>query len=129
MTKRIRIFFLLLFFSTNIFSQQKIGEFESASGFRKGSYAAAYYIQELNGYQLNQQVGDNIVRTLYDSSFTIIKSYEVNTQVYSFNKIFKTTPVYAMDLHFKNRNFEMYLDNKTLLLVEPDFDNKKDSIV
>ena len=129
MTKRIRIFFLLLFFSTNIFSQQKIGEFESASGFRKTSQAVVYSLRNQNGYQVNLQIIDNIIRSKYDSNFSLIASYDYFTQDYTFNQSFRNTPIYNQDLQFGQNYYEVYSDKKDVIVITPDFKRKKDSVV
>lgn len=129
MFKSVPLLIILLIQCANLFAQTKVGEFESAPGFSRGNQAAGYFLKQNTSYQINLQIGDKISRALYDSSFHQIGNYENITQEYTFNKDFISTPIFIKDLQLEKNNYEIYVDKKRVLLITPDFINKKDSVI
>ena len=129
MARLIRILILVLICIPQLFSQTKIGEFDSYNGFSKGNQATGYYSKNSSGYRVNFQMTNKIVRNKYDNDFKLKDSYEYQTQDYTLNSSFIGTPVFTIDLQLEKAVYEIYADKKKLTVVAPDFQQKKDSVI
>jgi len=108
--------------------QTKIAEISGIDDFAKSNEAAGYYCPRQSNYQVNQQMGRTIHRCLYDSNFELLQSYSLRSEKFTFNRKQINTAVFAAELLLEN-NYEIFSDYNSVLIVQTDFKNKKDSIV
>jgi hypothetical protein len=123
---------ILCFFSLSssaIFAQDKIAEFDAVPGFSKLYDASGYYLNSNKTYAINLQVERDIHRFQYDESFKLLNSYSFESKDITFNRSHGKTPLFVTDLQSSDKVFEIFADKNSIVVVAPDFINKKDSLL
>ncbi len=128
MCRSIYLLVIASLFAAYLSGQTKIAEISSTDGFTKSNEAAGYYCLRQSNYLINQQIGRTIHRYLYNSNFVLQNSYSFRSEKFTFNRKHTNTPVFASELLLEN-NYEIFSDYNSVLIVQTDFNNSRDSIV
>jgi len=112
-----------------VYGQRKTFEVYTPSGFSKEGYSFAYFNKSSGNFHVNLQNKTQIFRVLYDSNFNALNKYEFVSDNMSFNSSETKMPQIAEVIESTIGHLEVYTDLKKILILKPDFQKKKDSIV
>ena len=110
-------------------AQKNQFEIPAPAPFSKDGYSFAHFNNSSGYFHLNLQSNSNIFRLQYDSLFRAINGYEILADKISLNPTISKKLHVAEVIESSIGLLEVYTDLKKILILKPDFHNKKDSVV
>jgi hypothetical protein len=129
MIKRLFLQFSVLGITLSAIGQEKISDVAVSNNFQPGDYAKGYYNQYENNFRVTLQNGNAFTRFLYDSNFNLLDSFSFDTRAITFNYTDLKKLKFLAAITIESGSYEVYAEEKRIVLVKPDFKSKTDKTV
>ena len=123
------ILFTFLLFCEKVLPQQPFVSFKAPDTFKRDDFSVSYFDPISYTYHINFKTGTNITRCIYDTNFGLIQKYSLISDQITFSEKEWFGIKFVSPICTKSGVFEIYSDQDDILIYQPDFNLKKDSLI